>query len=159
MMMQTSCLSAGTAEDSARIRDTDADQKSLRPPAASLLRHSRRTLVTATLLFLFALAGCSGKQPPADTSPLARPVTLLSDAAETSKKFQQLFAAGAAPKEKERRKYVEFMYRVSEVHPLTESEGELLVKVLDGSGQERGEATWTVVLEEGKWKLKSAPLP
>lgn len=67
--------------------------------------------------------------------------------------------AGTVPSEKERKRYAEGMYIVKEIRQTSETEGELRVDVLDGAGNSRGEMTWTVVQEEGRWKLKAAPLP
>lgn len=159
MKQLQNCLGKVTAENSARIMAARALPMSPQLPQTLAERASRRSLLIVGSVILFAAMGCSGKPSPADHSPLAGAVRLLADAAQNSKHFQQLFAAGAAPKEKERQRYAEFMYLVTEVHPLAEAEGELRVKVLDSSGQERGEMTWTVAQEDGKWKLKSAPLP
>lgn len=117
-------------------------------------------LIAACALGGMSVVGCSRKtQQTIDSSAMARPVTQLADAAEKPKQFQNLFATGAAPDEKQRLQYVKNMYRVAEIHPNSDVEAELLVKVLDGGGQEIGAVTWTVVQEEGKWKLQSAPLP
>ncbi len=90
---------------------------------------------------------------------MAKSVFLLADAAEDPKRFKSLFATGAAPSDKERRRYVEGMYIVLGIQPRSDAEAEVRVKVIDGKEVDRGEATWTVVKEEGRWKLKSAPLP
>jgi hypothetical protein len=127
-------------------------------PAA---RHtSIRFRVIVGALACLSIVGCGRKAVPRhDANPMAKPVTQLADAAENAKHFRQLFVASAAPDEKQRKRYAEAMYMVTEVHPTSDSEAELRVKVLDGNGGERGEMTWSVVRDGGKWRLKSAPLP
>ncbi|HEY4310894.1 MAG TPA: hypothetical protein VGN12_15695 [Pirellulales bacterium] len=113
----------------------------------------------AALLSL-ATVGCSrNAAPPANSDVLAWPVTQLADAAASAKQFKTVFATGTAPDEKQRKRYAEGMYIVTEIHPNSEDAADLRVKVLDGNSAERGEVTWTVIREAGKWKLKSAPLP
>lgn len=90
---------------------------------------------------------------------MAKPVMQLADAAENAKQFRQLFVASAVPDEKQRKRYAEAMYMVTEVHPTSDFEAELHVKVLDGNGGERGDVTWSVLQDGGNWRLKSAPLP
>ena len=90
---------------------------------------------------------------------MAKPVAQMADAADERKNFQRLFVAGAAPDEKQRRRYAEWMYQVSSIQPIADGQADLRVKILDGSGNPQGEATWSVVQEAGHWKLKSAPLP
>ena len=51
------------------------------------------------------------------------------------------------------------MYIVKDVHPVSDTEAELRVLVLDIAGTERGEMIWSVVKDESHWKLKNAPLP
>ena len=51
------------------------------------------------------------------------------------------------------------MYIVKDVRPLSETEGELRVTVIDGTKDEEHDMTWTVINDESRWKLKSAPLP
>jgi hypothetical protein len=119
---------------------------------------ARRAAIIAALSL--SAVGCSrNAAPPANADPLAWPVTRLADAAASAKQFKTVFATGAAPDEKQRKRYAEGMYIVTEIHPGSEDAADLRVKVLDGNSAERGEVTWTVVREAGKWKLKSAPLP
>ncbi len=129
-------------------------------PALLAARHSSirfRAIVGALACLL--IVGCGRKAAPRlDTNPMAKPVTQLADAAEHAKHFRQLFVASAAPDEKQRKRYAEAMYVVTEVNPTSDGEAELRVKVLDGNGGERGEMTWSVVQDGGKWRLKSAPL-
>lgn len=114
----------------------------------------------ACALSCVTAAGCSGEaKAPLDNSAMAKPVAQMADAADNRQSFQRLFVAGAAPDEKQRRRYAEWMYQVSSIQPTAEAQADLRVKILDGSGAQQGEATWTVVQEAGKWKLKSAPLP
>jgi hypothetical protein len=106
------------------------------------------------------LLGCGKKTvPQKNHDPMARPVTALADAARSAKQFPLLFAAGAVPSDKERRRYAEYMYIVKDVRPLSDAAGELRVVVIDSTKDEEREMAWTVINDEGRWKLKSAPLP
>ena len=111
-------------------------------------------------LIAICLSGCgggtSGPQPPTEAT---LPVYVLSDEAQHPKRFPLLFADGCAPDEKQRLRYSQLMYGVLSTTPQSETQVDVLVAVQNAGGEPLGEVQWTVVQENGTWKLKSAPLP
>jgi hypothetical protein len=114
-------------------------------------------------LVTFALVGCGGGTPPGpstDDGDLAAAVAQsIPDAASNATLFKELFADGAAP-EKDRERYAKYQFRTPEKASVSGSTATVKVVVHDdNAGKNLGEATWELVKQGDKWKLKSAPLP
>jgi hypothetical protein len=117
------------------------------------------TTAIAALLSIATL-GCNRPTPASlATDPMAAPAMAVSDAANRPKRFRELFVAGAAPDDKARKHFNDFNLIVVGVTPVSEAEATVHVLVDDNSGKRVAEKDWTVAKAEGRWKLKSAPLP
>src|SRR5262249_48295489 len=119
----------------------------------------KRLLVCLWVVFvqLAVSVGCGRKAESAlAVQPVVAPVLELADAAERPATFRRLFASGAAPDDKQRKRFADLMFTVRDIKSSSQTEAVLAVLVRDGSGQTIGQSDWTVVNQGNGWKLKSA---
>jgi hypothetical protein len=122
------------------------------------MKHIQSTAITA-LLSIVAL-GCNRPTPASlATDPMAAPAMAVSDAATHPKRFREQFVDGAVPDDKARKHFNDFNLIIVGVTPVSETEAMVHVLVDDNSGKRVAEKDWTVAKADGRWKLKSAPLP
>jgi hypothetical protein len=110
------------------------------------------------VLALFCWAGCGGPTGPQQPDDLSYLVMNLADLAETEAGLKQVFAAGAVPQGAEGKRYARYMYNVVSSDTSGET-AQLKVRLRDLNDAEVGRFDWTAIREDGKWKLKDAPLP
>jgi hypothetical protein len=115
----------------------------------------------ASLIVIALVIGCGGSQkggpPPVDQVKML--VANLPDAASRPDRWQTPFATGMAPAESERAKYSKLGIHATDAK-LDGDNGTVKVLVEDAmTGTKVGEVEWTVVKENGGWKIKAAPLP
>jgi hypothetical protein len=116
--------------------------------------------IAIVAMFSISTLGCNRPTPASlGTDPMASPAMAVSDAATHPKRFRELFVEGAVPDEKTRKHFNDFNLIVVGVTPLSEAEAMVHVLVDDNSGKRVAEKDWTVAKADGRWKLKSAPLP
>jgi hypothetical protein len=113
-----------------------------------------------------ATGGCGeAARPPA--MPAAgdgRDVALLIDEVNefkaNAKKFPTLFAAGAAPRTADLKKYGAYEFYLGGQPAVNGDAATMLVRVVRAQDrQEAGQTEWTFVKEGNGWKIKAAPLP
>ena len=122
--------------------------------------------IRITVLFvavLTALAGCASSQDAGkmtDTTEVTQIIKSFNGAKNDPRNVPEWFAQGAAPPIAELRKYARYDCKVAEKPAVSSETATVQIKVLKiNSEEEVGRVEWTLVKEDGRWKLKSAPLP
>jgi hypothetical protein len=131
------------------------------PPARRHFLQLRGTLVILLMSILIVIGGGCSHSAPANivTNEIARPVYEMADAVKHAKRFAGLFVKGSAPNEQQRKHYGDFAFQVSQLNVISDTEANLDVSIDDGKSDQVSREEWTVAKEDGKWKLKTAPLP
>lgn len=114
------------------------------------------------VLYLATLFGCGGSTGTSLIDQKDTVVTFVEDVGEASsdpKTFKALFAKGVKVPTKSRKKYNKGFFEVKSTEAGPDNTTKVKVVHRDPFGKILGNAEWTVVKEDGHWKLKSAPLP
>ena len=120
---------------------------------------------TAVLLgaALTTLAGCASSQdaaPASEQTTIVQVVKSFNGAKNNAKFAADWFAQGAAPAAAELRSYARYDCKVAEKPTVSGDTATVPIKVLKiNTEEEVGRVEWTLVKENGQWRLKSAPLP
>ena len=119
---------------------------------------ANRTVLVATLVVVVcSLIGC-GPTEPTDGEKVMFAISNLPDAARDAESFHEFFTEGAAPNESDRPHYSKYVFHIGETKVSGES-ATATVNITDTDGVSLGEQPWAFVLEDGEWKITSAPLP
>ncbi len=134
----------------------------MRNSAKPLLRRPTALLGGAVLLGLslvFTLTGCGNKvsEEPTDTIKLNHTISEASQAAIEPDAFARLFAEGVEVPEADREKYTSYSFFAYEAD-ISGDTAVATVTVFD-ENDTKTELEWTLVCQDGIWKLKTAPLP
>ncbi len=96
--------------------------------------------------------------PSTDEGQINELMATMGDVSSSQSLAEQLFEKSSVPKPAERVKYGKYFFQVVDKNVTPES-ATLKVNVTANQGGAVTEKEWTAVKSDGKWKLKSAPLP
>ncbi len=118
------------------------------------------------LLSIMVVAGCdsgpSGGPVDSDQSRINMLLSSVGGAASSAARkpeaFEMMFVAGAAPEESEAARYAKCGF-YSKGASISGDTATVKVEVETAEGELDEFLEWTLVREEGSWKIKDAPLP
>lgn len=107
------------------------------------------------------LCGCGSSSPEFGSAPdeVIQLVGCIPDSTRSPQTFAAVFSSSAPPNDMQRRQFAQYVF-VAKSASVSGDEATIRVEIRNPMTNDPiGQQEWTAVKEDGKWKLKTAPLP